>query len=574
MAPRLALVAHGRSLPAAKRVYKPVRIAGRAAQHLATFRPILYTAGVYIGMYMASYELIITGPGVEGTHIRIRPEGVRIGRAPDMDVVLNDPLVSRHHAWIGVEAGALVIRDNNSRNGASVNGVRTVFSALDGGDTITIGNHTLDVVKKKDLSSTSTLIPPHEASALQEAIIAEDRGGRLPILYQAAQLLGSVFDIDDLLNGILALIFDALPVKRGYILTAASVASEAEVRAQRVDDPRSRTLPLSRTLIEHVFTHESAVLTANAQEDERFELSESIVGHGIRGAMCAPLCGRKGCVGAIYVDAGNAPQPFTNADLELLTAIGRVVGVAVENARLYQENLERERLAAIGQATAGLGHCVKNIVTAMKAGGEFMDMAIDKGDLGWVHRGWPLVKRAVDRIEALMMNLLTFSRERQPELQPADLNDLCSEIVEVVRHKAEGQKVSVSFDPGPIGVVFIDAREIYRVVLNLVTNAIEACEKREDGSGRVRIATNPESGGVTFSVQDNGMGIPPDILPKLAQAFVSSKGSRGTGLGLACSYKIVREHGGDITVDTQVGLGTTFTVHLPNRTVTNFTAQR
>jgi signal transduction histidine kinase len=96
--------------------------------------------------------------------------------------------------------------------------------------------------------------------------------------------------------------------------------------------------------------------------------------------------------------------------------------------------------------------------------------------------------------------------------------------------------------------------------MNLVVNALEACQK----GGEVRIGCVSDDDGCTITIADNGCGIPEELLPKLSQAFVSTKGSGGTGLGLACSYKIVREHGGDVQVESTLGQGSQFSVFLPH----------
>jgi signal transduction histidine kinase len=495
--------------------------------------------------------------------VSIGPNGVHVGRDPEVDVILSDPLVSRVHTWIGLDGSDLVVRDNDSRNGVFVNGDRVEESPLTDGDAIGVGDYTFIVERREDVDVGNTLLSYEDASVIFDAMVEEEQAGRLPILYKAAQLLGTVFDTDDLLEQILAIIFDALPVKRGYILTTSAGTDPPEVHASKVLNEERCELPRSQTLIDHVLNNQSAILTPNAQKDPRFDASESITSHKIQSAMCAPLVGREGCVGAIYVDSGMDPKPFSDEDLQLLTAIGRVVGVAVENARLYKESLEKERLAAIGEATAGLGHCVKNIMTGLKAGGEFVEMSIESRDWKWVDKGWPVMKSAAGRIELLMLNMLTYSTERTPDLQPASLNDLCMEVVHVVEPRAQKCGVSIALVPGELDSVHIDGREIYRVVLNLLVNAIEACEEKKDEAGAVTVATRQDVMGSYIEVRDDGVGIPPEIMDKMADAFVSTKGSRGTGLGLACSYKIVREHMGQITVESTPGQGAAFTVYLP-----------
>ncbi|MBI5092128.1 MAG: FHA domain-containing protein [Candidatus Hydrogenedentes bacterium] len=512
---------------------------------------------------MPSFKLVMGKGSAEETLFPVGPKGLVIGRSPDVDIVLKDQLVSRRHAWIHFDGSHLTIEDLGSRNGVLVNGARVFRGILRAEDDLVVGDTHFAIESGKGLSDSSSMISFENAGTLFQNILQKEGTGRLGVLYKAAQLLGSVFDLDDLLNQILRLIFDALPVKRGFILTLSPDSPEPVVRA-RLLTGAADDLPLSKTLIQHVFMSKSAVLTRDAQADERFDASASILGHAIRAAMCAPLCGREAIVGAIYVDPGNQAANFTPEDLELLTAIARVVGVAVENARLYKENVERERLAAIGEATAGVGHCVKNILTGVKGGEQFIDNALDQKDLKWLERGWPILRRSIERIETLVLNLLTFSRDRQPQIMPTDLNGLIEEVIEVLRHRAETAKVVFDFQRGDIGIVHVDGREIYRVLLNLLTNAVDACE---ENGGTITVTTYREPSGCYVEVSDTGAGIPPEIMPKLSQAFVSTKGSRGTGLGLACSYKIVREHGGDITCESEVGRGTTFTVCLPAATL-------
>jgi signal transduction histidine kinase len=388
-----------------------------------------------------------------------------------------------------------------------------------------------------------------------------NESSRFPILYRAAQLLGTIFDLDDLLKQILDIIFEALPaVRRGYVITFSDNANEAKVRASNLREGEATTLPLSTTLIDYVFTEKNAILTRDAQADSRFQGAQSIIGHAIHAAMCAPLRGRQAVVGAIYVDSGAKSSNFTDNDLQLLTVLAQVVGVAVENARLYQANMEQERLAAIGQATAGIGHCVKNILTGLLGGAQFVDMALEKNDLRYIEKGWPIIRRAIDRIEMLMLNMLSFSRNRQPERALTDVNALIHEVLDVVRSRAEKKNIVLGANQTGIVHAYIDSREIYRVILNLLVNAIDACEG--DG-GSVTVAASTEPSGCYIEVRDTGAGIPAELMPKLFQAFVSTKGSNGTGLGLACSNKIVREHGGVIHVDSEVGKGTKITVFLP-----------
>ena len=511
---------------------------------------------------MPEYELVLRAAGEPSHRYRVPETGLRIGRSSQNEIRLANQLVSRFHAVVRPEGGGLIVEDLDSSNGIEVNGQSVKSCALREGDKIRVGDSLFQVVKKTESTIGHTIIAPDNAEALENEILSKGGDARLRLLFQASNLLGTVFDLDELFRKILELLFEALPVRRGFVLTVSAGAQAPEVRATLSKETGDAGPPLSHTLIQHVFDHKEAMLTTDAQSDSRFDQAESIIGYNIHSAMCAPLFGRSsGIVGALYVDSGTSSKPLSRDELEVLTAIARVVGVAVENARLHHEAVSRERLAAIGQATAGLGHCVKNILTGIRGGAEFINMAIEKKEVRYLEKGWPILSRSIDRIDMLVMNMLSFSKDRVPERIPTDMNDLVKDVLEGVRGQAERNNVELVFAPKERCIIGVDGRQIYRVLLNLFVNAVEACSQK---GGRVEVTCEVRKSGCVVRVADNGPGIAPELLPTLSQAFVSSKGSQGTGLGLACSYKIVREHDGDIEVKSALGEGATFTVFLPH----------
>lgn len=509
---------------------------------------------------MSLFELVLTREEGSIERYAVPEEGITLGRGEVTGITLPSKHVSRNHARFWIADGLLHFEDLGSRNGIEFNGERVAGGILREGDRLVIGGVVLTAQRGTESTMGRAVISREQASALQRSIIQDAGDERLLVLYEAAKLLGEVFDLDELLQNILALIFKALPVERGYILTLSKDDRQPEIHAARSSSGDDSGPPLSQTLSQHVFDNAEAILTMDAQADSRFGHAESIMGHDIHAAMCAPLQGRAKVAGVIYVDVGNTSNPLTEADLELLSAIAQVVGVAVENARLYQENVERERLAAIGMATAGLGHCIKNILTGIRGGAQLVNMAIEREDLAFLNRGWPILRRAMERIDMLVINMLEFSRDRKPERRRSDINGIVNDVVATFAERAAKYKVAITVNPDPSGMAWVDAQGIYRVVANLMVNAVEACEHNE---GAIEITTTCDERGCTIRIRDTGIGIPEAIRPQLFQVFVSSKGSSGTGLGLACSYKIVREHGGDIQVDSTPGTGTTFIVFLP-----------
>jgi signal transduction histidine kinase len=162
------------------------------------------------------------------------------------------------------------------------------------------------------------------------------------------------------------------------------------------------------------------------------------------------------------------------------------------------------------------------------------------------------------------MDMLTFSKERQPEKVPADLNAVVSDVIELMSARAADASVRLEWLPAPgLPQLSFDPEALHRAILNVVTNAIDACEGVPEGRVQVTTEYLAEPQLARVLVGDNGEGISPEDVRKIFTVFESSKGSRGTGLGLPVSLKILQEHGGDIHVESTPNQGSTFRLEFP-----------
>ncbi|MFM1920075.1 MAG: hypothetical protein RLZZ303_1709 [Candidatus Hydrogenedentota bacterium] len=511
---------------------------------------------------MPAFELVLQLPGkATTTRVRVPEAGLLIGRSDDCDIALpQDPAVSRHHARVFPKGDQLAVEDLGSRNGVFVGSEKHLLCHLGDGAEFRVGEQTLRVARTDDSTIKHAVIRPDYTTRIERELLGPTSDASLRVLFQASRLLGESFQLDALADGILHLIFEALPVRRGYMLTLRGEPAEPVVCASLSRSAQDTGPPLSRTLIDHVLKTRESVLIHDAQKDSRFDESASIIGHEIHSAMCVPLVGRDSPVGALYIDSGTDVNPFERADLELLTAIARIVGIAVENAQLHGERVKHERLAAIGEATAGLGHCIKNIMTGVRGSGEMISKAVDTEDYRSMKTAWPIMNRCINRIDTLVMNMLSYSRPLDLETMLTDMGSIVREAIELVRHEADSKKVTLEFSSPENTLIHADGREIQRVIVNLLSNAIEACERN---GGTVATSIERDTLGLTVTVHDTGMGIPEQVLPHIFEAFYTTKGSRGTGLGLACCEKIVAQHGGRIDVQSKPGEGTSFFVFIP-----------
>lgn len=296
-----------------------------------------------------------------------------IGRSGDNDIVLNDFSVSRRHAYLKKENGSWVILDNQSTNGVRVNDQLVPRAAVKDGDEAVVGTFLLRFreespaeapAPKRPAESSSTCIRPisefNEDFGLEksaEAVSPDSTAHRkravldlayknkvFEILVQVAKTLISADDVETVVGKVMDLIFEYLPVDRGFVLLEEN--GELTLRVSRLKS-RQRTTsdgsaPYSRTIVDMVLRQKVAVLTSDAQTDERFEAGMSIRMQQIRSAMCAPLWSRDSVIGAIHVDSPLHVGTFTEKDLDLLTALANFAAVAIERARL-RERVEEER---------------------------------------------------------------------------------------------------------------------------------------------------------------------------------------------------------------------------------------
>jgi signal transduction histidine kinase len=284
--------------------------------------------------------------------------------------------------------------------------------------------------------------------------------------------------------------------------------------------------------------------------------------------------GRHETLGVLYLDTRTtareivarktASGKFTEDHLHLAIAVAHQAALAVEETRYHHAMLQAERLAAIGQTIAALSHHIKNILQGLRSGSEILKMGLTDKNEALLQQGWKNIEKNQGKIYDLVMDMLSYSKDREPAVESTDLNELVRDVVDLLAARARemGVELTVSLEKN-LPVVQADYEGIHRALLNVLGNAIDAVEDRP-APKKVTVGTrkDAEPGWVYIAVIDNGPGIPPEKVQEIFKPFVSSKGSKGTGLGLPVSRKILREHGGDIVVESKPGVGSKFLLRL------------
>jgi two-component system NtrC family sensor kinase len=547
----------------------------------------------------------------QGARFELDEPIIRLGRDKSCLLHVHDTEVSRQHAELRRTHRDYTVSDLGSSNGTFVNGARVQQHVLVSGDHVQIGatlmlytgpaeessggiDGTVSIAAASSADDGSRIVrsmTQQEGSRIfgaqaelpQNSWLARARSN-LQVMYRTALAVSHTLDIDQLLARIMDLIFEWVEADRGCIMLfdAESQRLEPRVRRTRIGPrtppeaaPPDDKITISKTILDFVLDKHEGVLTSDARQDDRFNPAASIVRLGVREAICVPMQGRYHVVGIIYIDTSITPQQvlaggaaarrFTEDHLKLMIAIGHQAALAVEDTRYYSAMVQAERLAAIGQTIATLSHHIKNILQGIRGGSYLIEMGLKDHDESIVGKGWNIVEKNQNKISALVMDMLTFSKEREPDLIAANINTVVHDVIELMQVRAQEEQVELCWTPAAdMPDMVFDPEGIHRAVLNVVTNAIDAVAQT-DPPRRVLVQTRhlADRDVVQIEIRDTGPGIAADQMDKLFSPFISTKKSRGTGLGLPVSQKILTEHGGKITVESPPGQGACFTLEFP-----------
>ncbi|MDO8302822.1 MAG: ATP-binding protein, partial [Sedimentisphaerales bacterium] len=241
------------------------------------------------------------------------------------------------------------------------------------------------------------------------------------------------------------------------------------------------------------------------------------------------------------------------------------VGLVLENLSLSQAAKQNQKFTAAGQSTVNLSHGIKNILQAISGAVEVIDYGFEKNQIERAKSSWQILKSNVERLKKFTLDMLAFNRDSKPVFTNGKLNRIVEAAVESLRPKATEKGVSIVLEMDEqIPARPLDADNMHDVALNLVMNAIDAVEENR---GLITVATVYDGIKqiISFSVKDNGPGISADQKEKIWLPFHTTKSKGGTGLGLPIVRKIIDQHDGIITLDSQPGCGAKFTVILPGK---------
>ena len=303
--------------------------------------------------------------------IPLKSEKISVGRSADNNIPILDPFCSGHHAFIAPKDDGYVVRDNGSKNGTFLNGKKVVAEIeLKKGDEILIGStriifddrlstnvemleasspttnintiiHVEDVLKKTDIDTT---LKATFASADLEKVKTEHKA--FSVLSEVSKALILHKPLGELLDNIMDLICENLPMDRGILMLKEGNPPQFIPKVVRINSEslKNQRIQVSQSIINMAVNKNSSVLTSDAQADSRFRAQESIIKFNIHSAMCVPLWNNSEIIGIIYSDRITLIEQFTDEDLKLLTLLSNLAAVKIENAKLIEQSIEKEKM--------------------------------------------------------------------------------------------------------------------------------------------------------------------------------------------------------------------------------------
>lgn len=411
----------------------------------------------------------------------------------------------------------------------------------------------------------------------------ERRVKELNILYGVGKSVTSLLDLEKVLNRIVEAAVFVTGAEEGSLLLVDKDTGELYLRAARnlgEKFARGFRLKVEHSIAGQVVKTGQPILQST-QAEETLKVK---TGYLVKSLVNVPLKAKDEVIGVLAVNNKVSPRPFTDNDVYLLSALADYATIAIVNAQLYEEIkhwskelehkieertqelraaqeqlLQSEKLASIGQLAAGVAHEINNPMGVILGFAQGILKTLPGDDP--LRKPLATIEKESLRCKRIVQNLLDFARRSKPAPHLTNINELIDASCNLVEHQTSLQNVKLvkGYDP-TLPPIMADPNQLQQVFINIMLNAYQAMPN----GGTLHIATRVEGSELQAIFTDTGTGIPPENVQHIFDPFFTTKEvGEGTGLGLSVSYGIIKAHGGDIEVESQVGKGTTFVIKLP-----------
>ncbi|NNF97800.1 MAG: PAS domain-containing protein [Desulfobacteraceae bacterium] len=270
--------------------------------------------------------------------------------------------------------------------------------------------------------------------------------------------------------------------------------------------------------------------------------------------------------GEVLLTAQNGTQyQMMSWTSPILSKTGKLVQVLVIFADVTELRRLQDNLSSLGLMLGSISHDLKGCLTGLDAGLYLIDKGFYRNKPGRVEEGLDVSKLMVDRIRRMVYDILYYAKERETEIRETSVLGFVTDVAEVIAPRLRSANIEFWCDFGTnLGTFHIDTAMMRSALINILENAMEACiEDKSERKHRIAFTAGKKTDKVVLIIKDNGIGVDQQQIKEIFTLFYSSKGRKGTGLGLFLTDKVIRKHDGSITVSSEPGKGTVFNVQLP-----------
>ncbi len=390
----------------------------------------------------------------------------------------------------------------------------------------------------------------------------------LDVLLNISNFVGSVMEIDDILKTIAEQTAEAMnvPVCSIYLIELEE-PHDIVLRSTNGLDPeivgRAR-FKMGEGIPGWVVKHNQLAAFEDAPKDPRFmAIPGASREEKLHAYLGAPLRIQDEVIGVMTARKFEVYE-YTDVEITLFETISKQVAIVIEKARLYHQKITAEKMAMVSVSLSEIAHYIKNILQSMEGGAWFVDRGLKSGDIEKAQNGWKLLQKSIKKISYLVENMLNYSRPIHFDLERGNINALLVEILNSVVDTAAERHVEIKPDFAQnLPDIFFDWDRMYDSLLNMISNAMDAIPEERAGLIILKSSYDKEKKHVIVEIIDNGTGIPEESRERIFLLFFSTKGRRGTGIGLTVTKKVIEEHGGKIWFETKTDEGTRFVIELP-----------
>jgi signal transduction histidine kinase len=406
-----------------------------------------------------------------------------------------------------------------------------------------------------------------------------DSRNKIYSLAEISTLINSSLDIDEVLNNSLAAVEQFIEVETSSIFELDTALGELYfrcARGQKADKLQALRLKVGEGIAGYVAQTERPVISPDVRHDPRFHGSfDDLTGFTTRSILCVPLKAKNRLIGVLELLNKKDGTDFGEEDLYMVSILANQIGIALENARLYQKLQEKllvtveelkftqsrlfqsERLAALGKLAQGVAHEVRNPITIIGGMARLLEKKIPATDPG--RELLREISAAVSRLERMVREVESFARLPAPRLIATDISGVIHTTLSACAAPLSSRGVSLAVQiPPDLPPLPLDAPLLGQVFRHLLENSLDAMPS----GGELALTITLEAGSVKITLRDTGLGIPAEILPLVFDPFFSTK-PQGTGMGLTIAHRIISEHKGEMRLSSTPGVGTTVDLWLP-----------